>query len=72
MDNKLIGIRISKYMEEKNIKLEQLANIIDMNPKTLKNKLQGTSKFYVTDVIKIKEALNMDLEVFEELFFNFI
>lgn len=70
MDNKLIGIKVSKYMEENGIKLEQLACMIEMNPKTLKSKLQGTSKFYVTDVIKIKEALKLNLEIFEELFFN--
>lgn len=70
MDNKLIGIKVSKYMEENGIKLEQLACMTGMNPKTLKNKLEGTSKFYVTDVIKIKEALNLNLEIFEKLFFN--
>ena len=71
MDNKLIGIKISKYMEKNDISLEKLASILDITPKTLKNKLQGQGKFYVTDIIKMKEAFGLDLEEFEELFFSF-
>ncbi|MCI8655799.1 MAG: helix-turn-helix transcriptional regulator [Clostridia bacterium] len=71
MDNKIIGIKISKYMEEKDMSIKELANILDITQTTLKNKLQGNSKFYVSEIVKIKEALKLDLDTFEELFFNF-
>ena len=71
MDNKIIGIKISKYMEEKDMTIKELANILDITQTTLKNKLQGNSKFYVSEIVKIKEALKLDLDTFEELFFNF-
>lgn len=70
MDNKLIGTKITNYMEQKGVTIEELAYMIDLNSNTLKNKLQGDGKFYVTDIIKIKEALKMSLEEFEDIFFN--
>lgn len=71
MDNKLIGIKISKYMQKNDISLEKLASILNITPKTLKNKLQGEGKFYVTEIIKMKEVFGLELEEFEELFFSF-
>ena len=70
MDNKSIGIKISKYLEKKCIPLEQLAYMLKMNPRPLKNKLEGNGKIYISDAIKIKEELKMSLEEFEEIFFN--
>lgn len=70
MDSKSIGLKISKYMEEKGVAIEELADVLEITTRTLKSKLEGKSKLYVSEVIKIKEVLDLDLDEFEKLFFS--
>lgn len=70
MDSKSIGLKISKYMEEKGVAMEELADVLEITTRTLKSKLEGKSKLYVSEVIKIKEVLDLDLDEFEKLFFS--
>lgn len=70
MDSKSIGLKISKCMEEKGVSIEELADVLEITTRTLKSKLEGKSKLYVSEVIKIKEVLDLDLDEFEKLFFS--
>ena len=43
---------------KKRMSIAELARMIEVNPKTLSNKLNGKTDFTYTEMLKIKEILN--------------
>ncbi len=71
--NKAIGIRILKICREKNISLNQLANICCLTQSTVQHIVDGSSKNPKTlSVYRICDGLNIKLKDFfdDELFDN--
>lgn len=70
MNPEVIGSRIMQIMEERNITLKQLSDQMKTNEKNLKKKLEGGEEFQLQEMKKIKEIFHLDLEEFDELFFQ--
>lgn len=70
MDAIVVGSRIKKLMENKNITIEQLSKKMGINEKELEKKLEGEEEFFIGEMAKIKVIFELDLKEFDELFFK--
>lgn len=70
MDAVLVGSRIKKLMRKKNITLEQLSNMMEIDEKELEKKLEGKEEFFIGEMAKIKVIFELELKEFDELFFK--
>lgn len=70
MDAVIVGNRIKKLMEKKNITLEQLANRMGIDKNELEKKLEGKEEFFIGEMAKIKIIFELELKEFDELFFK--
>ena len=70
MDAIVVGSRIKKLMENKNITIEQLSKKMGINEKELEKKLKGEEEFFIGEMAKIKVIFELNLKEFDELFFK--
>lgn len=70
MEAKIIGNRIKKLMKLEGIDKKELAKSLNITILELEKKLNGEEEFYITQIMKIKEIFNLNLEVFSQLFFE--
>ena len=70
MEAKIIGNRIEKLMKLEGIDKKELAKSLNITILELEKKLNGEEEFYITQIMKIKEIFNLNLEVFSQLFFE--
>ena len=70
MDPKLIGNRLKKLMEKKQIKRSYLAKKMGISYNTLTRKLNGQREFSAIEISKIKSCLQLDDELSANIFFN--
>lgn len=70
MKPEIVGNRIKELMKIEGIKEEELANNLRITSTELEKKLNGEEEFYISQMMKIKEIFNLNLDVFEKLFFE--
>lgn len=70
MDIILIGERIKIFMKIKNIKRTTLAKELGISYNTATKKLNGQREFTLDEILKIKEILNLDKELYSNILFN--
>lgn len=70
MDIILIGARIKIFMKIKNIKRITLAKELGISYNTATKKLNGQREFTLDEILKIKEILNLDKELYSNILFN--
>lgn len=70
MDIILIGERIKIFMKIKNIKRTTLAKELGISYNTITKKLNGQREFTLDELLKIKEILNLDKELYSNILFN--
>ncbi len=70
MNAEIIGKRIKALMTIKNIKRSFLAKRLGISYNTLTKKLNGKREFNINELWKLKEILDMDIELCANVFFN--
>ena len=70
MESKIIGNRIKELMNIEGISEKSLAKSLNLTIVKLEKKLNGEEEFYISEMMKIKEIFNLNLEVFAKLFFE--
>ena len=70
MKPEIVGNRIKELMKIEGIKEEELANNLRITSTELEKKLNGEEEFYISQMMKIKEIFNLNLDVFAKLFFE--
>lgn len=70
MEAKIIGNRIKELMNIEAVEEDKLAKKLNMTLVKLEKKLNGEEEFYISEMMKIKEIFNLNLEVFAKLFFE--
>lgn len=70
MEPEIVGKRVRKLMENKNIEISELANKMDLKLEDLENKLNGKEEFYIDEMMKIKTIFQLESDECDELFFQ--
>lgn len=70
MDAKIIGDRIKLLMASKNIKASKLAKEIGISYPTLVRKLNGEREFCNTEILKLTEIFDLNINLCANIFFN--
>lgn len=70
MDSKTIGDRIRLLMASRNMKATKLAKKLEISYPTLIKKLNGDREFCNTEILKLTEIFNMDIDLCANIFFN--
>ena len=70
MEPEIVGKRIKKLMEIKNITSQQLSNIMYIYINSLNIKLEGQEEFYLDEMKKIQQIFDLDIKTVDELFFK--
>lgn len=70
MLTKEINNRIKEFLDYKNINYEALANELGISKKKLVKKLDGKLSFTLEEATKIKNYLNLDLDLADKIFFH--
>ncbi len=70
MESKIIGNRIKELMNIEGIGEKKLAKSLNLTVVKLEKKLNGEEEFYISEMMKIKELFNLNLDVFAKLFFE--
>ncbi len=70
MESKIIGNRIKELMNIEGISEKKLAKSLNLTVVKLEKKLNGEEEFYISEMMKIKELFNLNLDVFAKLFFE--
>ena len=70
MDTILIGERIKIFMKIKKIKRTTLAKKLGISYNTMTKKLNGQREFTLDEILKIKNILNLDKELYSNILFN--
>ena len=70
MEQKVVGKRVKKLIEDYNIDKQFLATNLNISLKELEEKLEGKQEFFVSDVIIITEILNLDINTVAQIFFG--
>ena len=70
MEPEIVGKRIKKLMEIKNITSQQLSKKMDIDINSLNKKLEGQEEFYLDEMKKIQQIFDLDIKTVDELFFN--
>jgi transcriptional regulator with XRE-family HTH domain len=65
-----IGNRIKGIMSIKNITREKLSELMHTSYNTLTKKLNGKREFGISDMHKLKDILELDVESCGNIFFN--
>ena len=70
MEPEIVGKRIKKLMEIKNITSQQLSKKMDIDINSLNKKLEGQEEFYLDEMKKIQQIFDLDIKTVDELFFK--
>lgn len=70
MNPEIIGNRLKSLMAIRNINRSYLAKKLGISYSTLTKKLNGQKEFNVNELWIIKEVLELDQKLCEEVFFN--
>ena len=70
MEPGIVGNRMKKLMEITKINEKELAENLNITELDLEKKLNGEEEFYISQIIKIKEIFNLNLDMFTNLFFE--
>ena len=70
MEPEIVGKRIKKLMEIKNITSQQLSKKTDIDINSLNKKLEGQEEFYLDEMKKIQQIFDLDIKTVDELFFK--
>ena len=70
MEPKVIGNRIKELMNIEAVSKDKLAKSLNLRLVELEKKLNGEEEFYISEMMKIKEIFNLNLDIFAKLFFE--
>ena len=70
MEPKVIGNRIKELMNIEAVTEGKLAQNLKLTLLELEKKLNGEEEFYISEMMKIKEIFNLNLDIFAKLFFE--
>ena len=70
MEAKIIGNRIKELMNIEKIDDNEFAQKLNLTLLKLEKKLNGEEEFYISEIMRIKEIFNLNLDVFAKLFFE--
>lgn len=70
MNPEIIGNRLKILMSIRNVKRSYLAKKLGISYNTLTKKLNGQEEFYLDEIWKIKEILELDNKLCIDIFFN--
>lgn len=70
MDIIEFGKRIKALLDLKNLKRSYLAEKLDMTYNTLTKKLNGQREFTFSEILKLKDVLNIDIQTFSNIMFK--
>ena len=65
MEPEIVGKRIKKLMEIKNITSQQLSKKMDIDINSLNKKLEGQEEFYLDEMKKIQQIFDLDIKTFD-------
>ncbi|MDD2591735.1 MAG: hypothetical protein PHG99_05395 [Erysipelotrichaceae bacterium] len=64
------SLTLLKYMNQANITIDELANELNMDSKTLLNKMDKQDEFYSVEIQTICEILDIPNEKRKDIFFD--
>lgn len=70
MDAIIIGGRIKFFMKFRQIKRKRLAKELGISCKRLARKLNGKEEFFLDELWKLKDILNIDNELMSHILFD--
>ncbi len=70
MEPKVIGNRIKELMNIEAVSKDKLAKSLNLRLVELEKKLNGEEEFYISEMMKIKEIFQLNLDIFTKLFFE--
>lgn len=70
MNSNILGDRIKGMMTIKKIKRKDMAEKLELSYNTLTKKLNGQREFSYSEIVKIKDILNMNAELYANILFN--
>ena len=70
MEPKLVGEKVKKLIEERNVTYQEFAKKLGISVRTLQKKLSGEEEFYVSEVIEITEIFDLDIKTVSKIFFS--
>lgn len=70
MDPKIIGNRIKLLMISKNMTASKLSKDLGISYSTLIKKMEGNREFCNTEILKLTEIFDLDINVCANIFFN--
>lgn len=70
MEPEIVGKRVMKLIAKNKMEIEEVAQKMGMEIKTLEKKLKGEEEFYLEEMQKIKEIFQLNTKECHELFFG--
>lgn len=70
MEPKLVGEKVKKLIEERNVTYQEFAKKLGISVRSLQKKLSGEEEFYVSEVIEITEIFDLDIKTVSKIFFS--
>lgn len=70
MEPKLVGEKVKKLIEERNVTYQEFAKKLGISVRSLQKKLSGEEEFYVSEVIEIAEIFDLDIKTVSKIFFS--
>lgn len=70
MEPVIVGNRIKELMNISKINKKELADNLNITLFDLEKKLNGEEEFYISQMMKIKEIFNLNLDIFDKIFFE--
>ena len=70
MDSKIIANRIKLLMDTRKMTAKKLAEELEISYPTVIKKLEGDSEFCNTDILKLIEIFDLDIDLCANIFFN--
>lgn len=62
--------RLEERIQDSGLKKEFIAQKLGMSLNSLNNKISGRTSFLIGEAFKLKEILNIDEDVFNDIFLN--
>lgn len=62
--------RLEERIQDSGLKKEFIAQKLGMSLNSLNNKISGRTSFLIGEAFKLKEILNLDEDVFNDIFLN--
>ena len=69
MNDKKVGINVEKLIKRNKLSIEHVAQKIEIESKTLENKIMGNDEFTPNEIVKLMNLFNLSSKQCSKIFF---